>query len=272
MKNFATFAILLFTFSICQRITRVATFELAAANEIISMPPGCKCLSIEQRDEGSQCEQFDCECTCDLTAAMCDLDCCCDPDCSAQDFLSFQCTAVTENRNSLPICGADMHDRWMVEDAATSPTQIGGFVQDAMDNLLCVQLDNSAVKGSFFKRIDQIPTESALNDLKGADFSRILNTVSIQNESRNYIVGDHLQAVQKEGPGQLRSVDVLLLPSSTDGGFCSEFNAVEFGANSDVSCTQIIESLENDCTRLLSIDQYSEVLSGEILYTTRFDK
>ena len=53
-----------------------------------SMPSGCECRkSGEMNDE--QCNQFDCECQCDLTAGVCDINCCCDPGCSDEDMLAF---------------------------------------------------------------------------------------------------------------------------------------------------------------------------------------
>jgi hypothetical protein len=55
------------------------------------MPPGCSCRSgLEfQSINDDQCDKFDCECLCDLTAGACDINCCCDPECSSDEISSF---------------------------------------------------------------------------------------------------------------------------------------------------------------------------------------
>ena len=50
-------------------------------------PPGCECQTSVDDDE--QCNQFDCSCSCDLTAGVCDMNCCCDPECSSDEVSSF---------------------------------------------------------------------------------------------------------------------------------------------------------------------------------------
>jgi hypothetical protein len=52
------------------------------------MPPGCTCrVSGVVNDE--RCEQFDCPCQCDIIAGACDMNCCCDQECSNEDLSSF---------------------------------------------------------------------------------------------------------------------------------------------------------------------------------------
>jgi hypothetical protein len=51
-------------------------------------PSSCTCkLSGTANDE--RCVQFDCHCQCDLIAGACDLNCCCDQECSGEDLASF---------------------------------------------------------------------------------------------------------------------------------------------------------------------------------------
>ena len=51
-------------------------------------PPGCDCKT-SANDDDVQCNQFDCSCSCDLTAGVCDMNCCCDPECSSDEVSSF---------------------------------------------------------------------------------------------------------------------------------------------------------------------------------------
>jgi hypothetical protein len=52
------------------------------------LPAGCTC-KISAGSSSEQCNQFDCLCQCDLLAGACDIDCCCDKECSGDDRASF---------------------------------------------------------------------------------------------------------------------------------------------------------------------------------------
>ena len=47
------------------------------------LPQSCKCK--ESGKAESECTLFECECVCDLAAGACDLDCCCDAECTDAD-------------------------------------------------------------------------------------------------------------------------------------------------------------------------------------------
>ncbi len=80
-----------------------------ADNILFLMPPGCTC----QRNgaSGEQCDQFDCTCQCDLTAGMCDVNCCCDVECTEDEVSAF--TSCLNEGNPSPIA------RMCVEGADT---------------------------------------------------------------------------------------------------------------------------------------------------------
>jgi len=56
------------------------------------LPQGCTCSNSMTTD--NECELFDCKCGCDLTAGVCDPNCCCDPDCSAGEVERFEMSDV----------------------------------------------------------------------------------------------------------------------------------------------------------------------------------
>lgn len=60
------------------------------ASTKIWTPPGCTCST-------SSCQNFDCSCNCDLTADICDGDCCCDRDCSSEDKSQFSSTCNNDS-------------------------------------------------------------------------------------------------------------------------------------------------------------------------------
>jgi hypothetical protein len=52
---------------------------------LVDMPSGCTCqdpVLVAQARGGVPCHAFDCPCQCDVTPGICDVNCCCDRDCS----------------------------------------------------------------------------------------------------------------------------------------------------------------------------------------------
>lgn len=68
------------------------------------MPAGCTCkISGASNDE--QCDQFDCQCQCDVLAGACDINCCCDPECDSDDLASFSsCIDEGESTTTVRMC------------------------------------------------------------------------------------------------------------------------------------------------------------------------
>ena len=76
------------------------------------MPSGCTCKqsSLPSNDNpvassnnnDDECHQFDCDCQCDLTAGVCDINCCCDPECSASEIVPFT-SCLDEGEGPSPI-------------------------------------------------------------------------------------------------------------------------------------------------------------------------
>ena len=207
------------------------------------MPDGCTCLEpwVAQggNEPASNCEKFDCECSCDLTASICDRFCPCDEDCGGQRW------SISNHEIStslLPTC-SEIRNR-----QAKKVSAIGGFITNAAKNLLCIQRDNSAVKGSFFT--SDLHTSRSEKNKISMDFSRIGTTTdfhSALNEAGNYVSGDSLQLVLKKDSGGMAKILRMSLPSSSDSGFCNELNVVEFGVNSNTQCSMVISNLKLDC-------------------------
>ena len=66
--------------------------DLTSLSPLFYMPTGCDCKQSGRataNDDQQQCNQFDCQCQCDLTAGVCDINCCCDPECSSDEISTF---------------------------------------------------------------------------------------------------------------------------------------------------------------------------------------
>ena len=147
------------------------------------MPQSCKCSAASVSD--SSCKVFDCDCSCDLTAGSCDHNCCCDPDCLDMELTRFQeseigcilhvrlyappqnifvlvyvkCnTSHVSDDNQyhstmirLQENQPDFHHCYGAESVNERyPMTYTGTTKQSVDQLLCVAVDNSDVKGTYF--------------------------------------------------------------------------------------------------------------------------
>lgn len=95
-------------------------------------------------------QDFDCSCTCDLTAGLCDYNCCCDHECTAAEITAFReseagCLPEGPEEATVTMCTeADrLNERF--------PLTYTGTAEESARRLLCVAYDNSDVKGTFFE-------------------------------------------------------------------------------------------------------------------------
>ncbi|CAF4311841.1 unnamed protein product, partial [Adineta steineri] len=75
-------------------------------------------------------------CTCDLTGGICDVSCCCDPDCSSDDLVAFECSSRANIfTNSSPVLstieGSCFKDLSIFQ--STSP-----YIIQKMGELVCI--------------------------------------------------------------------------------------------------------------------------------------
>lgn len=68
-----------------------ALFDIPV-NFISGYPQSCSCAKDGVRRDN--CDLFKCNCLCDVTAGKCDFNCCCDPDCSADQVSWYYWAAI----------------------------------------------------------------------------------------------------------------------------------------------------------------------------------
>ena len=112
-----------------------------------------------------------------------------------------------------------------------------------MHNFLCIEYDNSLVKGEYFEgkpSIDEehneytfnqkIPQNSPINSLNKNIFT-VGNTLPIYRRKLNdYLVEDKFD-----------------IPLPSDGGTCIDSNAIQFGKSESSICIRPISNLEQQC-------------------------
>lgn len=110
------------------------------------VPQGCECAKSGVSE--ASCDVFDCNCGCDLNAGSCDMNCCCDPDCSAAQVARFEATELgcfsQAGQPGFEACynAEAVNGRYDMKYTGTS--------KQVLDELLCVSASNAAIRGSFF--------------------------------------------------------------------------------------------------------------------------
>ncbi|KAL7540756.1 hypothetical protein ACHAXR_010358 [Thalassiosira sp. AJA248-18] len=224
------------------------------------MPSGCTCKKTGHVND-EQCNQFDCQCQCDKTAGVCDVNCCCDPECNSDEILAF--SSCLDEGGPSPIVKMCVERPPSLEDVNLQyPLRISDHPDDKLHNLMCIEKDNSAVKGNFFE--DQGYPRASQIFSPGGKGSKHLGFHSYKRESSlksnaNYRVGDPITAYQSSGQ-KLNDAfgGHLVLPIADDGGNCIELNTVAFGKNEGGSpCSKHTDDLAADCEGRFSASRYT---------------
>lgn len=131
---------------------------------IAEAPAGCRCL-----EDSRPCAAFECGCTCDLQAGVCDAGCCCDSDCptdmtaasrrlgdclpqGAENNSMLTCVSVADRASDGSSVFASINAR---RGLAVSPIDEslaqGATADGSLSRLMCVAVVNSPSLGFFYE-------------------------------------------------------------------------------------------------------------------------
>ncbi|KAG5192032.1 hypothetical protein JKP88DRAFT_204591 [Tribonema minus] len=132
-------------------------------------PQSCTCeLNV---DANSACPLFNCDCICDITAGKCDYNCCCDQECSNDQIARFQALDTCLPEGPGPSSTVYCYDKGqLVSVNPWGPLSAADTAQAALDNLLCVQKDNSPSKGQFYEDPGLL-SAAAISTAEGTKFT-----------------------------------------------------------------------------------------------------
>lgn len=110
---------------------------------------------------------FECSCICDLTAGMCDHNCCCDEECTSEQRERFedieQCQPEGPVAEEITKC----YSRKVVDQVNPRfPMTAKGTAKSSLDRMLCVRYDNSDLRGEYFDD-PGYPSSSKFDDSNG---------------------------------------------------------------------------------------------------------
>uniref|UniRef100_A0A452EDB5 Tectonic family member 1 n=1 Tax=Capra hircus TaxID=9925 RepID=A0A452EDB5_CAPHI len=189
-------------------------------------------------------------CVCDLSPAQCDVNCCCDPDCSSVDFSVFSAC-------SIPVVTGDSHfcsqkaAVYSLNLTADPPQRVFKLVDQINPSIFCVHITNYKPALSFIN--PEVTDESSFDKLMKAPDGFSLNAESDVStrldapQTAKYEYGVYLQT----------SDSFLRFPSPLTSSLCTDNNPAAFLVNQAVKCTRRINLEYCEEMETLSMAYYS---------------
>ncbi|XP_067833404.1 tectonic-3-like [Heptranchias perlo] len=181
-------------------------------------------------------------CTCDLTGGVCDLDCCCDPDCSPADIDVFSTCLL----GSEPVVSQMCIKESMI---FTSNTPFPTVLRDKGCNLLfCVNVTDP--KTNYFVPPRPVTKESFPKLVSQFDRGSFIIPSRPVFFNDGYRVGDQILTFFKEAS----VLGVFIQPVAVVGGECTDRNPAGFLQSSSSTCARRVRDLNTACDSLPALN------------------
>ncbi|XP_053557694.1 tectonic-1 [Bombina bombina] len=188
-------------------------------------------------------------CVCDLLVAQCDVNCCCDPECTASDFSVFSECSVSVVQGDGQLCTQEAV--FYSINSSKTPERVVQTVELTNPNIFCIQATNYPPALSFIT--PTVPTQSNfdnfLKEFGGIYFNAepdASNTVASQTR---YEYGSSIQTADES---------YLKIPAPLGTKVCTDSNPVGFLVNHDFTCSRNIQ-IENCSLPALTLGTYLNV-------------
>lgn len=213
-------------------------------------PRGCVCV-----DGSSDCNRgFQCECVCNLTPGLCDLDCCCDADCSSEQRSRSAALGACVDDGAVDIGVRECFSTTELEEVNPKGglREVRDGLEDAIDGMLCVEYDNSENRGRVYSNPGAQDASTVFGLEQGqkcASYERASTCYAptaapvLSFDDGIYDRGDFLRARDASG-ATVAFAGRMPLPGPAIGGRCSDFLPLRFGETTfDAearTCTQAV--------------------------------
>ncbi|KFW78974.1 Tectonic-1, partial [Phalacrocorax carbo] len=183
-------------------------------------------------------------CVCDLLVAQCDVNCCCDPDCSAADFSLFTTCSVPIVTGDSRLC-SQKAAIYSLDVEANPPERIFKLIDQVNPSVFCIHTANYKQALSFSS--PEIPTsenfDQLLQQFGSTSFSAEPDSWNMNTDAQN--PSDVNETYRYKYGVPIQTVDTFLrLPSPVVTSWCSDANPAAFLVNQATKCTRSV-SVEN---------------------------
>ncbi|XP_068725456.1 tectonic-3-like [Montipora capricornis] len=178
-------------------------------------------------------------CTCDLTGNGCDVNCCCDVDCSAEDQEAFtECKDEDLNRDDRVCVSSALLFAYRRDTQFRTETTGTG--------LFCIIRDNYESR-NFYNDVQTASTEEEFSNLKSQAASVVYDYVDekvdqASSSVSSYKVGDPVLLIFDSG-----ARGFLSLPKPLFGNECDDNNPAGYREDESTECTRTITELASEC-------------------------
>ncbi|CAG9313766.1 unnamed protein product [Blepharisma stoltei] len=206
------------------------------------------------------------KCVCDLTANSCDVFCCCDDDCSStlKDLWDTEDPSTNRCLNSkftkyYSLKCPSSNDNYFY----SARRGIKSATSDIMNNLLCVDQDNSASFGTYYKKISDssISSDTIQQQITdNVEYSDLLYSPQTTITRSNFNPGDLMGSLANSWA---QFGNRWSLPSPDSFGYCNDMNFVKWlEPSSPGFCNRqyLASTLSTHCTSELNAALYSSLL------------
>ncbi|XP_064889014.1 tectonic-1 [Columba livia] len=179
-------------------------------------------------------------CVCDLLVAQCDVNCCCDPDCSAADFSLFTTCSVPIVTGDSRLC-SQKAATYSLDVEANPPERIFKLIDQVNPSVFCIHATNYKQALSF--RSPEMPTSENFDLLVkrfgSAAFSAEPDSWNVNTDAQN--PSDANETYRYEYGVPIQTADAFLrLPSPVVSSWCSDANPAGFLVNQATKCTRSV--------------------------------
>ncbi|NXV84420.1 TECT1 protein, partial [Calonectris borealis] len=175
-------------------------------------------------------------CVCDLLVAQCDVNCCCDPDCSAADFSLFTTCSVPVVTGDSRFC-SQKAAIYSLDVEANPPERIFKLIDQVNPSVFCIHTTNYKQALSFSS--PEMPTsenfDQLLKQFGSASFSAEPDSWNMNTDAQN--PSDTNETYRYKYGVPIQTVDAFLrLPSPVVSSWCSDANPAGFLLNQATKC------------------------------------
>ncbi|KAI5251886.1 Tectonic-1 [Manis pentadactyla] len=191
-------------------------------------------------------------CVCDLSPAQCDVNCCCDPDCSSMDFSVFSACSVPVVMGDSQFC-SQKAAIYSLNFTANPPQRVFKLVDQINPSIFCIHITNYKPALSFIN--PEVPDENNFDELMKTSSGFSLNAESDVSFTPKL---DTPKTAKYEYGVPLQTSDSFLrFPSPLTSSLCTDNNPAAFLVNQAVGCTRRINVEQCEAAEALSMAHYS---------------
>ncbi|NWT09431.1 TECT1 protein, partial [Vireo altiloquus] len=192
-------------------------------------------------------------CVCDLLVAQCDINCCCDPDCSADDFSLFTSCSVPVVTGDSQLC-SQKAAVYSLDVEANPPERIFKLIDQVNPSIFCIHATN--YKQALYLKSPEIPTpenfDRLLDEFGGATFSAEPDSWNLDPDAQNPPDANETYRYEYGVPVQTEDA-FLRLPSPVVSSWCSDANPAAFLVNQATKCIRSVSVEKCDSIQALSM-------------------